>query len=122
METLVDVGLVESIGIANFNSHQIDRLLAHCRIKPVTNQIEVSPYINQKELIKFCQDREIIVTAVCPLGRQIPAEKKPEILYDAKLIEIGEKYGKTTAQIVFRYLVRLTLKLPLKIHFSAFHF
>lgn len=154
MEKLVDLGLVKSIGISNFNSQQIDRLLANCRIKPVTNQvnsseffgvkisffsclsicfhvslviefdvrnglfskffrcvnnikfqIEASPQINQKKLIKFCQDRDIIVTAYCPLGRPIPAEKKPGFLYDAKLIEIGKKYGKTPAQIVFRYLV-----------------
>lgn len=68
-------------------------------------QIEVSPQINQKKLIRFCQDRDIIVTAYCPLGRPIPAEKKPEFLYDTKLTEIAKKYGKTPAQIVFRYLV-----------------
>lgn len=45
------------------------------------------------------------MTSYCPLGRPIPAEKKPGFLYDAKLTEIGKKYGKTPAQIVFRYLV-----------------
>lgn len=45
------------------------------------------------------------MTAYCPLGRPIPAEKKPGFLYDAKLIEIGKNYGKTPAQVVFRYLV-----------------
>lgn len=39
MEKLVDLGLVKSIGVSNFNSQQIDRLLANCRIKPVTNQV-----------------------------------------------------------------------------------
>lgn len=39
MEKLVDLGLVKSIGISNFNSQQIDRLLANCRIKPVNNQV-----------------------------------------------------------------------------------
>lgn len=58
-------------------------------------------------MIKFCQDRDIIVTAYCPLGRPIPVEKKPGFLYDPKLIEMGKKYGKTPAQIVFRYLVSL---------------
>lgn len=144
METLVDSGLVKSIGVANFNSKQINRLLANCRIKPVANQvinyvfnfffvknckiqnfklqIEVSLQFIQKELIKFCHEHDIIVTAVCPMGRPNPAEKKPEILYDAKLMEIGEKYGKTPAQIVFRYLVRMTLKLRLTRHFSLFYF
>lgn len=39
MEKLPELGLVKSIGISNFNSKQIDRLLANCRIKPVTNQV-----------------------------------------------------------------------------------
>lgn len=39
MERLVDKGLVKSIGVSNFNSKQIERLLANCRIKPVTNQV-----------------------------------------------------------------------------------
>lgn len=39
MEKLVDLGLVKSIGVSNFNSQQTDRLLANCRIKPVTNQV-----------------------------------------------------------------------------------
>lgn len=39
MEKLVDLGLAKSIGISNFNSQQIDRLLANCRIKPVHNQV-----------------------------------------------------------------------------------
>lgn len=61
-------------------------------------------------MIKFCKDRDIIITAYCPLGRPIPAEKKPNFLYDAKLLEIGKKYGKTVAQIVMRYLVSCLTK------------
>lgn len=68
-------------------------------------QIEASPQINQKKLINFCRERDIIVTAYCPLGRPIPAEKKPAFLYDAKLGEIAKKYNKTVAQVVFRYMV-----------------
>lgn len=41
MEKLVDLGLVKSIGVSNFNSQQIDRLLANCRIKPVHNQVNI---------------------------------------------------------------------------------
>lgn len=45
MEKLVDLGLVKSIGISNFNSEQVDRLLANCRIKPVNNQVRNSSYV-----------------------------------------------------------------------------
>lgn len=65
----------------------------------------MSPQINQKKLINFCRERYIVVTAYCPLGRPIPAEKKPNFLYDEKLLAIGKKYNKTAAQVVFRYLV-----------------
>lgn len=132
MEKLVDLGLAKSIGISNFNSQQVERLLANCRIKPVNNQvselnfylwvkiilllpflifsinikqIEVSPNINQKKLIKFCNDRDIVITAYCPLGRPLPAQKKPEFLFSDKLDAITKKYNKTNAQVVFRYLV-----------------
>lgn len=39
MEKLVDLGLAKSIGVSNFNSQQLERLLANCRIKPVANQV-----------------------------------------------------------------------------------
>lgn len=111
MEKLVEAGLVRSIGVSNFNSEQIDRLLANCKIKPVTNQIEVGPSITQKKLTKFCKDRDIVITGFSPLGRPYydnPDSPKPAFL-DPRVIAIGEKYGKTAAQVVLRYLVNLTL-------------
>ena len=39
MEKLVQTGLVRSIGVSNFNSEQIERILENCEIKPVTNQV-----------------------------------------------------------------------------------
>lgn len=42
MEKLVELGLVRSIGVSNFNSEQIERLLLNCTMKPVTNQVRQS--------------------------------------------------------------------------------
>lgn len=39
MEKLVELGLTKSIGVSNFNSEQLSRLLANCKIKPVQNQV-----------------------------------------------------------------------------------
>lgn len=131
MEQLVDAGLVRSIGISNFNSRQVARLLENCRIKPVNNQViiwfftlnllifyyctfiyqlEVSPQFNNRKLVDFCNERNIIVTAYCPLGRPIPAEKKPTFLYSKELADIASRHRKTPAQIVLRYLVCHKLK------------
>ncbi len=59
MEVLASKSLMKSIGISNFNSKQISRLLKTAPIKPVINQIEVHPYIAQKKLINFCRQRFI---------------------------------------------------------------
>ncbi len=48
MEELVDEGLVRSIGVSNFNSKQIQRVLDNCRIPPAVNQVR---YHNYKENI-----------------------------------------------------------------------
>lgn len=109
MEECVKLSLTKSIGISNFNKEQVARVVNNCRIKPVVNQIEVNPNINQKELIQFCQARDIVVVGFCPLGRStlsttISTYPRSTIL-DPKVIEMAKKYNKTPAQVVLRYLV-----------------
>lgn len=106
MEQLVKKGYVRSIGLSNFNSEQIQRILDNCEIKPVTNQVECTPFLNQRKLIAFCKERDIVVTAYSPLGRPNPAENTPEFFYSPKTKALADKYNKTRAQIVLRYLVR----------------
>lgn len=111
MEKLVDLGLVKSIGVSNFNSEQVDRVLREGRIKPVANQVECSPRLNQQKLIRFCAEREIVVIAYSPLGQPNAASRTPEFLYSPKTLEIAQKYKKTPAQIVLRYLVKLSISI-----------
>ncbi|CAH1985452.1 unnamed protein product [Acanthoscelides obtectus] len=111
MEECVDQGLAKSIGLSNFNEEQITRVLENCRIRPAVNQIEVNPNLNQKDLIGFCKEREIVVTGYCPLGRAAQSQVTPgypvSTLLDQKVVEMGKKYGKTAAQVVLRYLISL---------------
>lgn len=107
MERLVELGWVKSIGVSNFNSEQIARLLTIAKIRPVINQVECSPTINQKKLTKFCKDRNIAVTGFCPLGHPNPAMRTPDFMYDARVKAIADKYNKTPAQIGLRYLHEL---------------
>lgn len=110
MEECIHKGLTKSIGVSNFNSAQIERLLQVANIKPVCNQVEVNPNINQKDLIKFCSSKDIAVVGYCPLGRSEFVGQRgfpsPTIL-DPKVIEIGKKYNKSAAQVVLNYLVNL---------------
>ena len=109
MEEMVGKGLVKSIGLSNFNKNQIERILKVAKIRPVMNQIECHPYLNQKRLFDYCKSENIVITAYSPLGspdRPWATADEPLLLEDPKLKELAAKYGKTTAQLVLRYQVQ----------------
>ncbi|KAG7298507.1 hypothetical protein JYU34_018142 [Plutella xylostella] len=108
MEPLVSRGLVRSIGISNFNSKQVERLLKTATVKPVVNQVECHPYLNQSRLKSFCEARGIQLTAYSPLGspdRPWARPGEPLLLEDPKLKSIADRLGKTPAQILIRYQI-----------------
>lgn len=55
LENLYKKGKVKSIGVSNFNIDQLKRLLKHCEIPPMVNQIEVHVFFQNKELVEFCK-------------------------------------------------------------------
>ncbi|KAF5276029.1 hypothetical protein FQA39_LY00825 [Lamprigera yunnana] len=117
MEECVTLGLTKGIGISNFNTIQVNRILQNATIKPVVNQVEVSPNLNQKKLIKFCADRSICVTAYSPFGSPSRPWAKPTdpivSLDNPNLVAIGKQYNKTPAQVILRYLIQIgTVPIP----------
>jgi len=110
MEELVDAGLTKSIGISNFNVRQVDYVVANARIQPVMNQIEVHPYLMNKELIAHCRSKNIAVTAYSPLGSPGRPWATPDdriLLKEAKLQAIAQKYNKSPGQICIRYQIEI---------------
>ncbi|CAD7679005.1 unnamed protein product [Nyctereutes procyonoides] len=105
MEDLVVMGLVKAIGVSNFNHKQLDRLLnkPNLRFKPITNQIECHPYLTQKELIGFCQSRQVSVTAYRPLGG---SSEGVDLLDDPVIQRVAQKHNKSPAQILLRFQIQ----------------
>ena len=62
METLVDEGLVRSIGVSNWTVALLVDMLSFARIPPVCNQIEINPFGPNNKLIEFCLANNIIPT------------------------------------------------------------
>ncbi|KAI1127541.1 NADP-dependent oxidoreductase domain-containing protein [Nemania abortiva] len=109
MEKLVEAKKTKYIGLSNFSSPKIKRLLQTARIKPAVNQIECHPHFPQKGLIRFCQDNDIHVTAFGPLGcMPIPllvGRTGPGPLEDETVARVAQKYSKTPAQVILCYLL-----------------
>jgi diketogulonate reductase-like aldo/keto reductase len=92
-------GRAKHIGIANFTVPLIEEAVRLATEPLVTNQIEVHPYLDQSKVIAACRRHGISNTAYCPLARgQVPG--------DAALAGIGQRHGKTAAQVALRWLVQ----------------
>ncbi len=113
MEALVKKGLVKSIGVANFTTMMLVDLLTYAAVMPVMEQIELHPYNTQEEIIAFCKDKNIAVTAYSPLGRQ-GADREGPRLFDEHIVgNLAKKYKKTKAQILLNWAIsRGTIVIP----------
>jgi len=108
LEECIKLGLVKSIGVSNFSAPQIDRILKICSIKPVNNQVECHPYLNQEKLINYCKSKGITVTAYSPLGspdRPWAKPGEPGLMDDPKIKKLAEEKKVSPAQLLIRYQI-----------------
>ncbi len=99
-------GLITDIGVSNYSSTLIEKLIEASGQVPTVNQIEWSPFGWSQEMMKYCEDKNIIIQAYSPLTRS-------KRLDNNTLAQIGEKYKKSPAQILIRWNLQLgTCPLP----------
>ena len=91
MEELVELGLVKNIGVSNFSISLLQRILTipNLKIRPAVNQVELHPYLPQKELRKFCSSNGIVVEAYSSLG----SGKEPSLLEDDIVLQLSKETG-----------------------------
>lgn len=110
MISLYNKGLIKSIGVSNFSIHDIKNIYEATNVMPMVNQIRYFVGNTQKELTKYCQDNNILVEAYSPLATG-------ELLGNAKLQAIADKYHTTIPKICLRFcLQNNTLPLPKSVH------
>lgn len=98
LEELHNAGQARSIGVSNYTITHLEELLEHCTVKPAVNQVELHVFLQQPELLSFCRKHDIAIEAYSPLAHG-------HGLDNATLQAIAQKYQRTTAQIMLRWLV-----------------
>jgi len=91
-------GKAKSIGISNFEGKYIDELQHKWEIVPQFIQVEAHPYFTQKELRQILGKYDIKLMSWYPLGH---GDKS--LMDEPLFVELGRKYGKSTAQIILRW-------------------
>ncbi|KAG8515955.1 Aldo-keto reductase family 1 member C15 [Galemys pyrenaicus] len=109
LEKCKDAGLTKSIGVSNFNHKQLEKILNKpgLKYKPVCNQVECHPYLNQSKLLEYCKSKDIVLVAYSALGsHRHPKwvdQNSPQLLQDPVLTAIAKKHNRSTGQVALRY-------------------
>lgn len=96
LEKLHADGRVRAIGVSNFMVHHLEELLGHAKIAPTVNQIEVSPFLQQRGVRDFCAKHGIVVEAYSPLTQG-------ERLADPAVVAVAKRVARTPAQVMLRW-------------------
>lgn len=93
LEDYCNRGVLKSIGVSNFTVDDLKPLLDSCRIRPMVDQVKVDPVRKNEDIVEFCKANGIVPMAWGPLN--FDADRAP-------LQAIGDRYGKSWAQVVLR--------------------
>ena len=102
MEELQALGLCRQIGVSNFSQAKLQALLAGARSAPAMKQVERHPYLQQPELLAFCQGHGIALTAYSPLGAGRDDRPSP-VLADPEILALAAELGATPALVVLAW-------------------
>ncbi|KAJ1271223.1 hypothetical protein BS78_06G112400 [Paspalum vaginatum] len=104
MEECQRLGLARAIGVSNFTTRHLDRLLAAAAVAPAVNQVELNPVWQQPTLRAYCAEKGIHVAAFSALGGQSWDGQPNAVLQSPVLAEIAGARGKTVAQVALRWI------------------
>ena len=114
LEKAYKAGKVRAIGVSNFFPDHLVDLAANMEIAPMVNQVETHVFDQQREARKYMDEIGTHIMSWAPL-----AEGQNNLFSDPVLTKIGEKYGKTAAQVALRWLLQSdVIIIPKTVHKS----
>lgn len=96
LEKLKADGKVKSIGVSNFSVAHLELLKTQAKEMPVVDQVELHPYLNQRPLVKFNQEHQILTQAWSPLGRGV-------VLDNEMLTKMASHHHVSVAQLILKW-------------------
>ena len=99
MNELQQAGHVDHIGVSNFSVAQMEQAIDASETPILTNQVEYHPFKSQDDILEFCIDNDLMMTAYSPVARK-------DVIGNDVLQEIGAQYEKTEAQVTLRWLTQ----------------
>ncbi|MDT0554989.1 aldo/keto reductase [Patiriisocius hiemis] len=108
LEIAKENGFTRHIGVSNFSKEKLKDLLEKAKHKPEMNQVEMHPLLQQNELVSFCKQENIFLTAYSPLGsgdrsNEMKAEDEPSLMEIDSIREIAKKHDATPAQVLINW-------------------
>ncbi len=101
MEELYKEGKIRAIGVSNFHTDRLMDLIVHNDIVPAVNQVETHPFHQQNDARQFMLENNVQIESWGPF-----AEGKNNIFHNELLQSIGNKYNKSNAQVILRWLTQ----------------
>ena len=99
LEKMYEKGLAKSIGVSNYNESEIEKILTYASVAPMVNQVEFNPANYDLNLLKYCNEKNIIIEAYSPLGQGGLVKNK-------MVVEVAQKYNKSPAQLLIRWALQ----------------
>lgn len=111
MEEAVDNGLCKHLGVSNFSVKKLSALMESARIKPDANQIEVHPYLQVPDMLDYCRQNSVVLTAYSPLGSgdrpsRLKQADEPVLFEDPVITRIAGRLGVSPAQVLIRWAIQ----------------
>ncbi len=104
-------GRVRSIGVSNFQPPHLQRLFDECGVVPAINQVELHPWLQQRELRAFHAEHGIVTEAWSPIAQG------GDRLADPSIARIADKHSVTPAQVILRWHLDLgNVVIPKSVH------
>jgi len=99
LERLLADGRVRAIGVSNFMPRHLDELLGGAAVVPSVNQIEISPFLQQRDVRAACERHGIVVQAYSPLTKGMRLDHPV-------VVEVARRVGRTAAQVLLRWALQ----------------